>query len=158
MGRKNTIPAKSSKVTLRKINGKTVRTICKLSVSDYQNRFVAPNALSIAQAYFTKYAWFRAIHAGDIPVGFVMLYDNPGRPKYFLWRLMIDKRFQGMGFGYRAMELVIKYVKTRPNARTMFTSVVQAAGGPQTFYENLGFKLTGKYYDGEAVMALKLKQ
>jgi diamine N-acetyltransferase len=40
-----------------------------------------------------------------VPVGFVMLSWNvpPGRPgilgPYFLWRLLVDERFQGRGFG-----------------------------------------------------------
>ena len=157
MNEKSIMPTKSAKVTLRKLTGKTVRTICNLSVSDYQKQFVAPNAISIAQAYFCKYAWFRAIYAGGIPVGFLMLYDNPKKPEYYLWRFMIDDRYQKMGFGYKAMKLVIKYVKTRPNAKQMFTSVVQADGGPQAFYEKLGFVLTGKYDAGEAVMKLKLQ-
>jgi len=36
----------------------------------------------------------------------------------------------------------------------MLTSVVQTKGGPQGFYESLGFKLTGEYDDGDADMRL----
>ena len=117
---------------------------------------MAPNSVSIAQAYFSEYAWFRAIYADDTPVGFVMLYDRPDKPEYFLWRFMIDARWQGMGFGKRAMALLIAYVKTRPDARELFTSVHQAEGGPQGFYEKLGFSLTGRYEEGEAVLRLPL--
>jgi len=69
---------------------------------------------------------------------------------------MIDNHYQKMGFGFKAMQLLIEHVKTRPNATEFLTSVVQKEGGPQGFYEKLGFKLTGEYEDGEAMMSLKL--
>jgi diamine N-acetyltransferase len=71
-------------ITLRAIDADTVRAICALSVRDDQQGFVAPNAVSIAQAHFSEHAWFRAIHAGEIPVGLVMLHDEPEKPAYFL--------------------------------------------------------------------------
>ncbi len=68
---------RDSVVSFREINAETVRTICRLDVSEEQMHFVAPNAHSIAQAYFEPKAWFRAIYADETPVGFVMLYDDP---------------------------------------------------------------------------------
>jgi len=145
-----------SNVTLREITEDTVRTICNLSVRDDQKQFVAPNAVSIAQAYFSKHAWFRAIYADETPIGFLMLEDQPEKPEYYLWRFMIDARYQRMGFGRRAIALLIEHVQTRPNATEFLTSVLQADGGPQGFYEKLGFKLTGEYEEGEAMMSLVL--
>jgi diamine N-acetyltransferase len=147
-----------SEVTLREITAETVRIICDLSVRDDQRKFVAPNAVSIAQAYFSEHAWFRAVYAGDTPVGFVMLEDQPQKPEYYLWRFMIDQRFQGRGLGRRAIALLVPYVMTRPNATELLTSVVQAEGGPQGFYEKLGFRLTGEYEEGEALMKLVLSE
>lgn len=149
-------PSRQSEVSLREICGDTVRTICDLCVTEHQRQFVAPNAVSIAQAYFSDKAWFRAIYAGETPVGFLMLYDDPEKPEYFLWRFMIDARYQGMGFGRRALELLIEHVRARPAASELFTSVHQAEGGPQGFYESLGFALTGGFEEGEAVLRLIL--
>ena len=109
---------KTSAVTLQEVTRDTVRQVCKLNVSEYQRQFVAPNAISIAEAYFDRdVAWFRAICAGDTPVGFVMVYDDPKKPEYNIWRFMMDERYQGMGFGRKAMELVLEYVRGRPNAK-----------------------------------------
>jgi diamine N-acetyltransferase len=145
-----------SDVTLREITADTVRSVCNLSVSENQKKLVAANALSIAQAYFAREAWFRAIYADETPVGFVMLHDDPEKSEYFLWRFMIDAHYQGLDFGRRAMELLIDHVKTRPNAGELLTSVIQKDGGAQGFYEKLGFALTGEHEDGEAVMRLEL--
>jgi diamine N-acetyltransferase len=81
-----------------------------------------------------------------------MLQDQPEKPEYYLWRFMIDARYQGMGFGLQAMALLIEHVRGRPNATELLTSVFQAEGGPQEFYEKLGFELTGEYEEGEAMM------
>jgi diamine N-acetyltransferase len=144
------------RISLRKVTGDTVRSICDLSVNDNQKSFVATNSVSIAQAYFYDYAWFRAIYADDNPVGFVMLSDRPELPEYYLWRFMIDKRYQKKGYGKQAIKLLIDYVKSRPKADILWTSIIQSDGGPQKFYEKQGFKLTGEYKEGEALMTLSL--
>jgi diamine N-acetyltransferase len=146
----------NAKVTLRRINAKTVRTICNLSVSDSQKNFVASNAISIAQAHFSKNAWVRAIYADETPVGFVMLYQSPKRSIYYLWRFMIDAKYQGRGYGYKALELIINHVKTMPFARSLTLSVVRAEGGAEEFYKKFGFEFTGKIEHGEYEMKLDL--
>lgn len=151
-----TMPSQDVKVSLRTINAKTVRTICNLSVSDNQKSFVAPNAVSIAQAYFSKNAWFRAVYADETPVGFIMLYEAPKRGLYYLWRFMIDARYQGRSYGRRALELVIKRVRKMPKAKSLTLSVVRAEGGAEEFYGKFGFEFTGKIDHGEHVMKLDL--
>jgi len=145
-----------SNVSLREITAETVRAICKLKVGENQQQFVAPNAVSIAQAHFSDSAWFRAIYADETPVGFAMLDDQPEKPEYFLWRFMIDERYQRMGYGRKALDLLIDHVRTRPNATEFLTSVVQGEGGPQRFYEKSGFAATGEFDEDEAVLRLKL--
>lgn len=143
-------------VTLREIRKETVGTICKLSVADDQKGFVAANAVSIAQAHFEEKAWFRAIYADETPVGFIMLFDDPEEPVYFLWRLMIDRRYQKRGFGRQAVTLLIDYVRTRPGADSLLVSHGQGDGSPAGFYQQLGFAYTGEVDDGELVMRLAL--
>jgi diamine N-acetyltransferase len=144
-------------VTLREVTKETVRKITALKVSPAQEQFVAPNSVSIAEAYFSRdVAWFRAIYDGDTPVGFVMLDDDSSKQTYFLWRFMIDARHQGRGLGRRALEQVIAYVRTRPGARELLTSVVPGEGTPGPFYESMGFRYTGEEDGGERVMRLPL--
>jgi diamine N-acetyltransferase len=150
--------SRDAKVTLRKITGKTVRAICNLHVSEEQKNLVAPNAVSIAQAYFAKTAWFRAIYADDTSVGFVMLAEVPKRGQHYLWRFMIDAKYQGKGYGRRALDLVIKHVKKDPKARALYLSVVRAKGSAEVLYKNFGFEFTGKMDGIEHVMKLDLKK
>ena len=135
-----------------------MRQVCRLSdtLSEVQKRMVAPNSISIAQAHFSEYAWFRAIYAGEKPVGFLMLYDNPQEQEYFLWRLMIAGPYQGMGFGRRAIELLVAYVRTRPGATELRTSCGQGVGSPISFYRELGFQPTGEVVGAEIELRLAL--
>src|SRR5687767_2537755 len=140
-------------ISLREVTKENLREIFRLKVAPEQERFVAPNAISIAQAYFDReVAWFRGIYAGETPVGFVMLHDEPSVPTYYLWRFMIDHRYQKLGYGARALEQVIDYVRQRPGARELTTSVVPGDGTPGRFYEKSGFAYTGELDEGERVM------
>jgi diamine N-acetyltransferase len=160
-----TQPTKDSVLTLREVTKETVRDICRLKPSPHQERFVAPNSVSIAQAYFQKEAWFRGIYADDTPVGFLMLEDwsevegaTPelynGAPYVYLWRFMVDARYQGLGFGRRALEAAIARAKTKPGVKQMLLSYVPGEGSPDTLYRACGFEPTGEVEHGEHVMRI----
>ena len=145
-------------VSLREITEETLRSILRLEVSDAQKGFVANNAVSIAQAHFSKHAWFRAIYADDTPVGFVMLYLDEEKPEYDLWRFMIDQNHQGKGYGHQALSQVIEYVRTLPGAKELYLSYMPGEGNPSPFYRRMGFEETGEWLDNEKVMKLDFIQ
>jgi diamine N-acetyltransferase len=147
-------PGREAVVSLREVTKDTVRAICRLKVAPHQEHFVAPNAVSIAQAYFEPKAWFRAVYANETPVGFVMLEEDTEKEEYFLWRYMVDTRYQKLGYGRQALTQVIEHVKTRPGATGLYTSCVPGDGSPCPFYERMGFRYTGEMDDDELVMRL----
>lgn len=136
-------------VELRPVDDDNVQAVIDLSVSDDQDAFVAPNVYSLAEAFATTKVWVRAVYAGDEPVGFVMLSDDEDKPRYYLWRFMIDAAHQGKGYGRAAMELVHEYVRTRPGGDRIYLSYVPAEGGPEPFYKGLGYVDTGTEHGGE---------
>jgi len=145
-------------VRLQPITAETVRGICQLSdtLTEPRKSFVAPNAISLAQAHFSKHAWFRAIYVGKAPVGFMMLSDNPETPEYFLWRFMIATPYQGRGYGAQAIRRLVEYVKTRPGATELLVSCGEGAGSPKAFYLKQGFVPTGEVSGGETVLRMAL--
>ncbi|MBN1453515.1 MAG: GNAT family N-acetyltransferase [Anaerolineales bacterium] len=148
---------KNSTITLREVTKENLWDIFRLEVAPEQSRFVATNEMSIAQAYFDREtAWFRAIYADETPVGFLMLSDDVKEQRYFIWRLMIDAKYQKLGFAKRALELLFAYVKTRPGAKEILVSYRPGDAGPQGFYEKLGFTPTGEIEEGEVVMRREL--
>jgi diamine N-acetyltransferase len=143
-------------ISLCEVNQANLRAVLRLDVGPTQGHLVAPNAVSIAEAHFEPRAWFRAVCLGETPVGFVMLYQDTETPEYFLWRLMIDAAHQGRGYGRRAVELLVDYVRTLPRAGELGVSAVPGDGSPIPFYEHLGFVRTGEMLDGEEMLRLDL--
>ena len=148
--------AEDTTVELREVTGGSVRAICRLEVESSQASFVAPNAISFAEALFEPKAWYRAIYAGGEPVGFAMLSIDPDKAEYYLWRFMIDQRFQHRGYGRAAMALIVDHVRSLPGATELRVSWVPADGGPEPFYAGLGFVPTGEIHEGEVVGRLTL--
>lgn len=138
-----------STITLREITRDNLRDILRLQVAPHQERFVASNAFSLAEAHFEPdLPWFRAIYAGDLPVGFLMLEYDKEDTSYNLWRFMIDARYQGHGYGRKALELLFAHVKTLPGADELYLHCVPGEGGPGPFYEKMGFVYTGEEEGG----------
>lgn len=148
-------------LSLREITDDNLGDILNLDVAGNQRRYVATNAMSIAQGYAAGDAWMRAIYAGELPIGFVMAStmheDELGLPLAGdpdLWRFMIDSRYQGLGLGRRALDLVIAQLRTWPGTRAIWLSVVPGTGSAYNLYRAAGFEDTGVISGGERVMRL----
>ncbi len=101
--------------------------MARLKVKRAQADYVASNIESILEAFATREAGGIAapfaLYDGVALVGFVMIGygDLPGEENpaisagnYCLWRLMIDERWQGRGYGKQAIEKAVEYVRTKP--------------------------------------------
>ena len=113
---------------LKKVDRNNVAEILKLEVFDNQKSFVATNNSSIIEAYTAitenNHVFTFGIYKDDTPIGFLMIgydvnSDDEDAPmiakgNYNIWRLMIDKKIQGKGFGKKAMNLAIEFVNTFP--------------------------------------------
>jgi diamine N-acetyltransferase len=132
-----------------------------------QDRYVSSVEESLAYADTEPRAKPRAwaVHdaaSGDL-VGFAMISDNLPEPMdddlvgpYFLWKLLIDERFQHRGYGAATVDAVVDYVRTRPGAEILYTSCSDGPGSPRGFYLGYGFTDTGRVESGENVLALDL--
>lgn len=135
-----------------------------------QERYVASVEQSFRDAMDDARACPRmwSICDGNQVVGFAMISDGIPQERlqadrdligpYFLWRLLIDERFQRRGYGTATLDQVVAYVRTRPGADVLWTSAGQGHGTPQPFYERYGFVATGDVMEGEAVLRLDLYQ
>lgn len=156
-------------VRLEKISYKNVWKILHLKVREEQADFVATNTESIVEAYLALAgggtALPFAVYDDDTPVGFLMIgygaldwEDAPGiaYDNYCIWRLMIDERFQGRGFGRQALELALEYVKTAPcgKAEYCWLSYEPENVNAKALYRSMGFEETGEM-DGDEIIAAK---
>jgi diamine N-acetyltransferase len=153
---------KPAHVHLREITDENREAVRALRVGPGQERFVASVAKSLADAATTPEGnpWYRAIYAGDEPVGFVMLsWDVTPAPgifgPWFLWRLLIDERHQRRGYGRAALDLIVDLVRAE-GATELLTSYQPGEGEPWPFYEKFGFRSTGEVDGSEILIALDL--
>ncbi len=151
-------------VEFREISDANRDAVVALHAGPAQGTFVSSVADSLGEAADTPEGspWYRAVYVGDDPVGFVMLSWNvtPQPPEiigpWFLWKLIVDERHQGRGIGRAIVEEVVRLIRAQ-GATELFTSHVIAEGGPDAFYERLGFVPTGTYdAQGERILRLNL--
>jgi diamine N-acetyltransferase len=149
-------------VSLRPLTESNRQAVEALRVSPSQERFVSSVARSLREAaeHPDARALYWAVYAGDTPVGFVMIADEVASPDYiphFLWKLLIDQRYQRQGFGTATLDSIVAYFRGRPGVEVLSTSAGQGDGSPITFYERYGFERTGEVIDGEVRLRLSLR-
>ena len=138
-----------------------------LEVAPGQNRFVESVSGSFRDAIDDARAaprmWTVHAEVGTM-VGFVMISDGIEHMEadligpYYLWRLLIDRRFQRRGYGTATLDAIVDYVRTRPGADILWVSAGQGEGSPQPFYERYGFVATDRIVEDEVVLRLDLQQ
>jgi diamine N-acetyltransferase len=79
--------------------------------------------------------------------------DGPGYIAHYLWRPIIDERYQRRGFGTATLDLIVEY--GRPEVEEMWTSAGQGEGSPVPFHERYGFERT-IVFDDEVLLRLPL--
>ena len=149
-------------VTLEEITGVNIRAVLALEVSKAQQAtYPRSNAYSIAEGSFPPDddpVWMRAICEDGRPIGFIMTSEAADFGDYFLWRMMIDERFQGKGYGAAAINLLVNRIKKNGNPRVLLLSHQKDNLDAARFYEKLGFSYTGNNLDaGELEMELRFE-
>jgi diamine N-acetyltransferase len=155
-------------VRLREIVSEEDRaSVLGLQLGPGQDRYLDSMADIFAEADAEQRAmphpW--AVHDAETGslVGFVMISDDIPQPMdadlvgpYYLWKLFIDRQFQGRGYGAATLDALVHYLGTRPGADVLYTSCADGPGSPRGFYLRHGFTDTGRIMWGENVLALDL--
>ena len=135
--------------------------VLNLEVHPNQRNFIASNSISLAEAYvYDKNGDFiapLAVYDKEVLVGFVMIaYDRKigiSKGNYLLFRFMIDKRFQGLGYFKQTMDAVIDFVRTEPagKATSLWLSYEPGNKHARSCYLHYGFEETGQVIEDEIV-------
>ena len=171
------------KIHLEKVTDDNVDAIVKLRVSKEQRNYVASNNWSLIDAYLSlaegKPVFPFGIYNGKTLVGFIMIsYDNDwtgyerdawlnsenyrfykDKYYYYVWRFMIDKRFQGRGYGREALRLALEFIRTFPcgEAEYCVLSYEPTNEAAKRFYGSFGFEELnepGYYEDDDEISAV----
>jgi diamine N-acetyltransferase len=132
-----------------------------LRVTTAQRAFVSSVTDSLAEAerYADANPLVFGLYDRETPVGFVMIADEVDDPDYiahFLWKLLIDERFQRRGFGTAALDLVAAYFRSK-GIPAMWTSAGEGEGSPIPFYERYGFVRDGVNEDDDGSREIMLR-
>ena len=147
------------KVSLREIDKNNFRECINLKVAVGQEKFVAPNVMSIAQLKIYPTANTLAVYAGDEMVGFVMFGYDEEDEHFYLGRLMIDEKHQGKGYGRAATLEVIERMTQEPECSKLYLSFVPENTNAEKLYESIGFERTGKTSEsGEIIMRFDIAE
>jgi len=141
-------------ISLREITIDNFWDIISLNVSDDQANLVVSNAISIAQSRVQPECIPLGIYNYDTPVGFIMYCIDRDDGEYWLYRLMIDKRYQGNGYSKEAMNLVLGKIKEDKTKRRVLLGVDISGKASVKLYESLGFKFNGQVFGKESIMQL----
>ena len=154
------------KIHLEKVTYDNVEDIVKLRVAKEQKDYVASNEWSLIDAYLAlaegKPVFPFGIYNGKTLVGFIMIsYENEwegykheswlcsdeyrfykGRNYYYIWRFMIDRRYQKRGYGKEAMECALDLIRSFPcgEAEYCVLSYEPENETARKLYGSLGFQ------------------
>jgi len=148
-------------VSLRPVGRSDVLDVIGLQLADEQKGFVAPNAVSLAQAHYETGCYPMVIAADNGLVGFcsvidhtehAYLDDDDDPSAAFVWRFMIDRRAQGNGFGSAARDRLANWARDRCLTSLVLT-VRRENGAALAFFLGRGFERPGRTWDGEVELA-----
>lgn len=160
-------------IHLEKVDHHNVWDLVELAPLKSQYGFVASNEESLMEAYIAvmsgdAYAYPFGIYDDDTPVGFVMIGHNESaieenapaalKDNYSLWRLMIDGKYQGKGYGREAVRLALAFIRTWPRGRAEYCALSYEPENAvaRALYHSFGFVENGEMDGDEIVAVLKL--
>ena len=161
-------------IRFEKINNDNVYDIINLKLRKEQEKFVAKNIYSIVHAYlelaennpvFPFGIYNDKQLVGFIMVGYDIFRDRQLNPKcewfmknsYIIWRLMIDEKYQGEGYGKEAVSEALKFINTFPCGAAEYCWVSYEVDNitAKKLFETFGFKeITDAFIEGGEMPAL----
>lgn len=139
------------RIELREITDENVRAVLDVDRAYSQRGFVASVAESYGDALVARRPdgtpvtpWMRGIYVGDVPAGFMMVAVPDAQERHpYLWRLVVDHRFQRRGVGRLAIRALAGYWAAQGATHLTLSCVADAPGSPEPFYRRLGFERDG---------------
>lgn len=143
-------------IAFKKITKNNLKEIGDLTVLPKQVGYSkAGNWKIIAESNYYEDAWIRGIYFNDKPIGLIMLSLWEPEEWYAIWKLMIDHKYQKMGFGKKVVEMAILEIKKKyPSAKIIRLTCRKKTEeeSPYEFYTKLGFIENGEEVDDDIVL------
>ncbi|CAM5404587.1 Spermine/spermidine acetyltransferase [Mycolicibacterium aubagnense] len=145
-------------VVLKTLGKAEREAVVALHVADEQSDFVATNAESLEEADENPACVPLGIFLKDQPVGFAMYTLDADDGNWWIYRLMIDERFQKRGYGRAGLRAVVERMAAITGCDAIYLGVVKENRTAAAFYRLEGFRETGQILGDEIVMRLELRK
>lgn len=147
-----------SKLTLQPIDPGNWRV--RLSVREDQRHDVSDQWRILARAYAYRELRSQALYVSldDTPIGMLLYHDGAEADCYVLSQFFIDQRWQGRGYGYAAMALVLDALRRDGRYDRVELCYCEGDEPARRLYEKCGFTHTGVVDEDEIIMALNLNE
>ena len=145
-------------VNLTEITEDNWLDVAQLAVNEEQRQFLAPPVGIIARGYVYRNcnAKVWVIRNDDELVGVALTREFDDEPLgYDLQQFMIDRRFQGRGYGTEALKLILAELRAEAHYDHVEVCVKKADAAALRLYEKAGFVDSG-YVDDAAPDAVNL--
>ncbi|WP_025784443.1 GNAT family N-acetyltransferase [Sporosarcina sp. D27] len=137
-------------VKIEELNEDNWYDCCELELSENQVGYMEANAVSIAQSKFEPSLKPFAIYLEERVVGFLMFNTlQEELDGYWIFRIMVDKSFQGQGIGKAATQLMISEMSKLPNADKIVVAYHPDNKAAHHLYASLGFIDNGDRFGKE---------
>lgn len=130
--------------------------VTALRLAPEQMDFVASNAASLREAKSDRDARPRAIMAGDHVVGFLMYEAPRDDDEARIYRFMIDREWQGKGYGKAALREVLREIGGLGHISHISICYEPQNEAARQLYRSAGFVEEGLDEDGEMIADLAL--
>lgn len=148
-------------IHLERIDENNFLEAFQLKLGQGQDKYVSSPVRSLAQAYVYYHQCTPfGIYSDDTMVGYVMVIYDTELEEYNIWHMMIDNEYQHKGYGQKALEKCLDYIRTKPFGASDRVVLTCNKDNPiaMGLYHKLGFAETGNEDEDETELALMLQK
>lgn len=133
-------------IRLELVNKDNFHQVLDLEVAPKDQRRVASVEYSLAQAWLYRDSedlFPYAVKSGQLTVGFLLLSYQPMENSYYIWRLLIDQKYQNQSFGKEVIRQVLQRARDDQQCHKVTVNYVIGNHKMRYILEKFGFQPVG---------------
>ena len=133
-------------IRLELVNKDNFDQVLDLEVAPKDQRRVASVEYSLAQAWLfrdSEVLFPYAVKSGQLTVGFLLLSYQPMENSYYIWRLLIDQKYQNQSFGKEVIRQVLQRARDDQQCHKVTVNYVIGNHKMRYILEKVGFQPVG---------------
>ncbi|HFI0082227.1 TPA: GNAT family N-acetyltransferase [Streptococcus suis] len=133
-------------IRLELVNKDNFDQVLDLEVAPKDQRRVASVEYSLAQAWLyrdSEVLFPYAVKSGQLTVGFLLLSYQPMENSYYIWRLLIDQKYQNQRFGKEVIRQVLQRARDDQQCHKVTVNYVIGNHKMRYILEKFGFQPVG---------------